>query len=316
MLGTSATYVDAAGQTLGRELKLKVKVVYAFGQPALAAQDYLVLKQGHEAIAKVAAALASLAGAHRRRVVFVGVAGRIWVLEDLGIAVQRHDQVGNAQRLDDLDDDGSADDVARRVVAMWVVGLDVELGVVARLGGQGRLEAGQERSARDWGGWGGGGAFLAGSHTPWTARMVRLPATSVEGRGATAQAGGSRDGRELRSGRIRNGLGWTGLCWSSSVVAAVGSGRERCAAGRRWVEGTGLGGAVGGEQRRRQQQQHSKGSGQRQWARTRDQELGIWRRGPRAAASGLAHSTATRNCLRSAGGCGEGGERRRWWQTG
>jgi len=45
--------------------------------------------------------------------------------------------VGNAQRLDNLDNDGSADYVSRRILAVRVVGLDVEIGVVSGLGRQG-----------------------------------------------------------------------------------------------------------------------------------------------------------------------------------
>jgi hypothetical protein len=82
----------------------------------------------------------------------------------------------NAQGLDDLENHGSTDDVARRVLAVGVVGLEVEFGVVARLGRQRRPEPGKQRSAWGWGGWVGGSALLTGTHTLCTAHIMRLRA--------------------------------------------------------------------------------------------------------------------------------------------
>jgi hypothetical protein len=66
--------------------------------------------------------------------------------------VERDNQVCDPEGLDDLQYHGPADYVSRRVLAVGIVRLQVELGVVARLGRQGRLEPREERSARRWGG--------------------------------------------------------------------------------------------------------------------------------------------------------------------
>ena len=81
------TYIDAAGQALGRKCKLKIEVVHAFGKPPFSAEYNLVLEQRNEAISKVAARLLSPCGSSGGAVVFVSVSWRVRVLEDLGITV-------------------------------------------------------------------------------------------------------------------------------------------------------------------------------------------------------------------------------------
>jgi len=85
--GEHMTYIDATGQAFGGKFKLEIKVVHAFGEPPFSAEHYLVLEQRNKAIAKVAARLLYLGGSGSCAVVLVGVAGRIRVLEDLGIAM-------------------------------------------------------------------------------------------------------------------------------------------------------------------------------------------------------------------------------------
>jgi len=75
------------------------------------------------------------------RVILVCISRRVWILEDLGIAVQRDYKMCNPQRFHNLDDDSATDYVSWGVLAMGVVRLDVEVGEVARLGGQGRLQS-------------------------------------------------------------------------------------------------------------------------------------------------------------------------------
>lgn len=80
----------------------------------------------------------------------VAVAGRVGILVYLHIAVQRDDDVGNADGLDNLENDGTGDDVAGRVLTVGIIGFDVELGDVAGLGTEGGLDAGKQRPARAW----------------------------------------------------------------------------------------------------------------------------------------------------------------------
>lgn len=90
--------------------------------------------------------------------------------------MQRDYQMRNSQWLGDLEYHRSTDDVSGGVLAVGVVGLDIELGVVPRLGGQGRLESGQERPAWSRGGWIDGCTRLTGTHTICIAHIMRLPA--------------------------------------------------------------------------------------------------------------------------------------------
>jgi hypothetical protein len=89
--------------------------------------------------------------------------------------------MSDPQRLDDLEDHSPADDVAGSVLAVGVVGLDVEVCVITRLGGQGGLESRQKRSAGSWRGWLGGGARLTGTHTLGAAHIMRLHAEGRRG---------------------------------------------------------------------------------------------------------------------------------------
>lgn len=67
----------------------------------------------------------------------ISIPGGVGVLIDLGITMQRNDQVNNAEVLHNFDYDSSADDVPGSVLAMRVIELDVEIGEVACLGLQG-----------------------------------------------------------------------------------------------------------------------------------------------------------------------------------
>jgi hypothetical protein len=52
--------------------------------------------------------------------------------------------MSDSQGLDNLNDDSPTNDVSWSVMPMRVVGLDIKLGVIASLGGQGRFEPGQK----------------------------------------------------------------------------------------------------------------------------------------------------------------------------
>jgi hypothetical protein len=115
--------------------------------------------------------------------VFVRVSWGVGVFVNLGITMQRDNQMSDPQRLDDLEYHSPADDVAGSVLAVGVVGLDVEVCVVTRLGGQGGLESRQKRSAGSWRGWLGGGARLTGTHTLGAGHIMRLHAEGGRGAG-------------------------------------------------------------------------------------------------------------------------------------
>ena len=93
--------------------------------------------------------------------------------------MQRNDQMCDPERFDNFDDDSSTYYISRDVLAVWVIRLDVEVGEVARLGRQGRLQSREKRSAGCWGVRGDGVALRAGSHATCNAHMLRLPATDV-----------------------------------------------------------------------------------------------------------------------------------------
>lgn len=213
-----ATYVDTAGKAFGGEFELEVKVIDTFGQSSLSTKHNLILEERNESIAEIAPSLLALAGTHCCTVVLVCITWRIWVFEDLGIAMQRYDEVGDSQRLDDFDNDGAADYVAGGVLAMGIVGLNVELGVVAGFGGQGHLQPRQERSAGLGRVRSNGCARLPGSHNPCVAHILRLPARSRGWAGAT------------RGGGVRisaTAAGVAGVDGVARVAASVEVGRRR-----------------------------------------------------------------------------------------
>jgi hypothetical protein len=155
----------------------------------------------------------------------------------------------DAQGLDDLEDGRAAEDVAGRVLAMGVVGLDVEFGVVARLGGQGRPQPREQRSARGRGGWIGGSALLTGTHTLCTAHIMRLRARGCSvTRRRPGAAGGERTQAGTRAWRTRG-----------TVVASVSQGRRDAGV----VEGTAHWARAGWGTRRGRQAVSAGGAGER-----------------------------------------------------
>ena len=82
----------------------------------------------------------------------------------------------DSQRLDDFQYDCAANYVPLRVLSVGIVGLDVELGVVVRLGRQRRPEPREKRSAWGWRGRFGCSAYLTGTHNLGVAHIMRLRA--------------------------------------------------------------------------------------------------------------------------------------------
>lgn len=58
---SSNTYIDTARQSFRRKFKLKVEVIDTFGESSLSAKNYLILEEGYEPIAKIAARLLAFA---------------------------------------------------------------------------------------------------------------------------------------------------------------------------------------------------------------------------------------------------------------
>lgn len=84
------------------------------------------------------------------------------------------------QRFDHFQNNCATDYVSLRVLPVRIVGLDVELGVVVRLGRQRRPEPGEEGSARGWRRRFGGSAHLTGTHNLDVAHIMRLRAVVGE----------------------------------------------------------------------------------------------------------------------------------------
>lgn len=99
----------------------------------------------------------------------------------------------NPQRLDHFQYDRATDYVPLRVLPVGIVGLDVELGVVVRLGRQGGPEPGEERSAWGWRRRFGGRAHLTGTHNLGVAHIMRLRAV-VGGKSHSRQDQGALGG--------------------------------------------------------------------------------------------------------------------------
>jgi len=159
-VGDGAAFkVDAAGQVhVVGELDLEVEAVYTLVQTAVAAEDRLVLEQRGEAIAKVLARLlaSSLGAADAIGVAAQLVGGCAGGAVDLGEAVQADGDVGDADGLDDLDDDAALDALAGRVLLVRIVGLDVEVGnAAALLREQRRRETRQDAATGRRDGWSG-----------------------------------------------------------------------------------------------------------------------------------------------------------------
>jgi hypothetical protein len=121
------------------KLQVKLELIYSFAQSAIPTEHDLILEQRCEAIAKVLSALTPLTRADVRR-----------ALIDPGLFVNLHkpveadDNVCNAGRLQDFEVHEARHQVAGRVLLVWVIEVDEEVGEVARFGGEGRRQFGEE----------------------------------------------------------------------------------------------------------------------------------------------------------------------------
>jgi len=131
------THFYTARQMIFWKHQLIVELVRSFAQPSLATEYYLILEQRHEPIAIVSPRFFRLSRSQIGIVLPVALAGAIRCLVNLSIAMQAHDNVRNAKRLDNFEHHAPGNHVAGSILAVWVVRLDVEIGYMASLGAKG-----------------------------------------------------------------------------------------------------------------------------------------------------------------------------------
>lgn len=108
-----------------------MELVSARFEPPIAAERLLVLKQSYIAMAVVFLARTAARRRHRFGRIDDGlVRWGVGALVNTHVPVERHDQVGDADRLDDGQDDGALHLVTCAIVAMGLVRPDVEVGDV------------------------------------------------------------------------------------------------------------------------------------------------------------------------------------------
>lgn len=222
----AALELDAARQiNILWEGDLEVEAVGAFGQATLTAQDLLVLEQGGKAIAKVFTRLLSLGLADTTAIAARSLGGRAWGLVNLHKAMQAHGDVGEADGLDDFDDDGARDRLAGAVLLVRVMGADGEFGDAASLLAKGGGKPVQDAASGRRRGKDGGRAIGARGH----ARSGCAVCIDVEGRAATTSSC-SAAGRGCRLVRGRGrGRGQTCLGAVTRRKASEESGDGRTA---------------------------------------------------------------------------------------
>jgi hypothetical protein len=110
-------------------------LVYAFAKSPIAAKDHLILEQCRETISKVFSRLAPLSSPNQRAVSTVTLnRRRSGILIDLNEAVEADDDMCDPRRLDHFQVHTATDDVALRILLVWIIQGNVIIGDVARFG--------------------------------------------------------------------------------------------------------------------------------------------------------------------------------------
>lgn len=104
------TYINARREAFRRKLQLKIKLVYARLKSPFTTQRLLILEKRAVAIAKILR-FAWITRSCQPKI-RQGLVRRIWVLEDAHEAMEADGEMGDADRLDDLEDHGAFDQVA------------------------------------------------------------------------------------------------------------------------------------------------------------------------------------------------------------
>jgi hypothetical protein len=81
-------YIYTAGKALIGEFQLEIEMVNALCQPAFTTKYHLVFKERGESIAEIASTLLTLSRAYGGTIIPIAVARAVWILEDLGIAME------------------------------------------------------------------------------------------------------------------------------------------------------------------------------------------------------------------------------------
>lgn len=138
------TYINTAWQSFGWKDEVEFEFPFPCRQPALAAKYLFVLEERGLPVAVVPEVLVSIVG-YVSRIDGGQLGGGPGVFEDADEAMQGDRQMGDANGFDDGQDDGAGDMVAGRVLAVRLVGSDMEVGEVAGSRVKGQAPAREER---------------------------------------------------------------------------------------------------------------------------------------------------------------------------
>lgn len=138
-----SSYINAAGKANVGKDELKAKFVAPRLEPTLASENLLILEEAGEAVAMVLRELRDAAARRYGGATSLGLGGGVF--ENVNIAVEGDDEMGDANGLDDGNVDVAADGVAGAICLMRLVGTDVKVEDVAIAGAYGKggeVEAG------------------------------------------------------------------------------------------------------------------------------------------------------------------------------
>lgn len=157
------THADAAGKRVWREPHFEAEFVDAFLETAIATENEFIFKQRRQPIPHVFCASPAASGTQKPQV-RNGFPGGNRVLEDLDIATEADDYMGDAHWLDDRQENRAFDHVAGEIRAPWVVQINVVIGDVSVAWAERRAKLGQKGVAIPTGRRGGGLEGEVGGH--------------------------------------------------------------------------------------------------------------------------------------------------------
>lgn len=186
------THADAAGKRVWREPHLEAEFVDAFLETPIATEDDLIFKQRRQPVPHVFCASPAASRAQESQV-RNSFPGGNRVLEDLDIATEADDYMGDAHRLDDGQENRAFDHIAGEIRAPWVVQINVVIGDVSVALAERGAKLGQKGVAILTGRRGGGLGGEIGGHdtrrgllhpykTAWNGRRQRRSQISRRGR--------------------------------------------------------------------------------------------------------------------------------------
>ena len=141
------SHVNATRQAITREIQVKPELVLS-EQSTITAQDALFFKKAREPIPEI---LNAFLVSHRRQEVFVVRDTVAWlpgIIDDFDESMEANDQMGDAKGFGGIDEDGTADGVARKVRSEGLVEADLMVDGIALLGREGVGEFGDDGPRR------------------------------------------------------------------------------------------------------------------------------------------------------------------------